>query len=157
MTPKRPLRSEVEKEKRLSRPPSGQFNSRPSSVIVQLRGNGSSETSSNRDSVGRLYPLPAALAPLANRTFYILGTTDSAASEEDMVPPPLPVKLRESDYCNLPDGERTSFLYSSRFSFRRPTKPLPPEPAGDNTPPVPPPKPPKHPNHNNNNHDQATD
>lgn len=79
----------------------------------------------------------------------ILGTTDSTASEdtEETVPPPLPIKHRESDYCNLPDTEhRTSFLYSGRVSFRRPSKPLPPEPGEEkvvNIPPIPPPKPPK--------------
>lgn len=55
LTPKRPLRSEVEKEKRLSRPPSGQFSnssSRPPSSLVTIRGNNSSGNSSNRDSVG---------------------------------------------------------------------------------------------------------
>jgi hypothetical protein len=31
------------------------------------------------------------------------GTTDSTASEEDMIPPPLPQKARDADYCNLPD------------------------------------------------------
>ena len=31
------------------------------------------------------------------------GTTDSTASEEDGVPPPLPLKTKEPDYCNLPD------------------------------------------------------
>ena len=35
-----------------------------------------------------------------------IGTTDSTASEEDLIPPPLPAKLRsEGDYCNLPDTE----------------------------------------------------
>lgn len=51
LTPKRPLRSEVEKEKRLSRPSSGQF-SRPNSMSVTIRAASSSGTSSNRDSVG---------------------------------------------------------------------------------------------------------
>lgn len=51
LTPKRPLRSEVEKEKRLSRPSSGQF-SRPNSISVTIRAASSSGTSSNRDSVG---------------------------------------------------------------------------------------------------------
>jgi hypothetical protein len=34
---------------------------------------------------------------------FVLGTTDSTASEEDLIPPPLPQKSREADYCNLPD------------------------------------------------------
>ncbi|XP_008197863.2 dedicator of cytokinesis protein 1 isoform X2 [Tribolium castaneum] len=124
LTPKRPLRSEVEKEKRLSRPPSGQFSSRSSSISVTLRGTGSS-SSSNRDSV---------------------GTTDSSVSEEDAVPPPLPLKTREVDYCNLPNSENTSFLYSQRNSVRTSLKiqvqaadPI----SFDDVPPTPPPKPPK--------------
>lgn len=32
-----------------------------------------------------------------------LGTTESTTSEEDQIPPPLPAKQREADYCNLPD------------------------------------------------------
>jgi len=34
---------------------------------------------------------------------HVPGTTDSTASEEDMIPPPLPQKARDVDYCNLPD------------------------------------------------------
>jgi hypothetical protein len=34
---------------------------------------------------------------------FVVGTTDSTASEEDLIPPPLPQKAREADYCNLPD------------------------------------------------------
>ncbi|GFG33105.1 hypothetical protein Cfor_10663, partial [Coptotermes formosanus] len=85
LTPKRPLRSEVERGRRLSRPSSGQF--QPSgristTAIPNARFNGSSTTPcSNRDS----------------------RTTDSTASEEDMLPPPLPQKTRDVDYCNLPD------------------------------------------------------
>lgn len=52
LTSKRPLRSEVEKEKRLSRPSSGQF-SRPNSLSsIVIRGPNSSGNSSNRDSIG---------------------------------------------------------------------------------------------------------
>lgn len=73
----------------------------------------------------------------------ISGTTDSTASEEDCVPPPLPLKLREADYCNIPECENVSFLYSGRVSLRIPNKPLPPEPVDELLPPTPPPKPPK--------------
>ncbi|KAL3270032.1 hypothetical protein HHI36_009088 [Cryptolaemus montrouzieri] len=128
LTPKRPLRSEVEREKRLSRPPSGQF-VRPTSTSSILRGTNSSGASSNRDSV---------------------GTTDSSISEEDAIPPPLPAKLRievNSDYCNL---ENTSFLYSFRHSTRSSVPisniqvPMVTSPQNDDdVPPTPPPKPPK--------------
>ncbi|XP_045475282.1 dedicator of cytokinesis protein 1 isoform X5 [Harmonia axyridis] len=126
LTPKRPLRSEVEREKRLSRPPSGQFG-RPISTNSILRGASSSGASSNRDSV---------------------GTTDSSISEEDIIPPPIPIKLRSeinSDYCNL---ENSSFLYSSRNSTRNTINniqlPVVSDSQSDNdVPPIPPPKPPK--------------
>ncbi|KAK2584698.1 hypothetical protein KPH14_007033 [Odynerus spinipes] len=80
LTPKRPLRSEVEKERRISNRWSGQ-----SQHYLRNTHNGS-ETSvfgreNNRDSV---------------------GTTDSTTSEDD-APPPLPMKTREADYCNLPE------------------------------------------------------
>ncbi|XP_044753163.1 dedicator of cytokinesis protein 1 [Coccinella septempunctata] len=126
LTPKRPLRSEIEREKRLSRPPSGQFG-RPTSTSSILRGPSSSGASSNRDSV---------------------GTTDSSISEEDIIPPPIPMKLRSeinSDYFNL---ENTSFLYSNRNSTRSTTGANNAQPSVDSqnekdVPPTPPPKPPK--------------
>lgn len=118
----------MEKEKRLSRPPSGQF-SRSSSISVTIRGTGSSASSSNRDSV---------------------GTTDSSVSEEDvMVPPPLPLKQKEVDYCNISTSENPSFLYSARSSIRTSLqiKIPPPEIVDfDDVPPTPPPKPPKNKN-----------
>ncbi|XP_053682558.1 dedicator of cytokinesis protein 1 isoform X2 [Sabethes cyaneus] len=83
--PKRPLRSEVEKEKRLSRPPSVVT---PTLSIKTLTGGsvdttslGSAESSSNRNSI---------------------ITNGSTTSEDDLVPPPLPMKTRDSDYSNLP-------------------------------------------------------
>ncbi|XP_049823522.1 dedicator of cytokinesis protein 1 isoform X5 [Aethina tumida] len=126
LLPKRPLRAEVEKEKRLSRPPSGQF-SRPNSMTVTIRGASSSGNSSNRDSV---------------------GTTDSSISEEDMIPPPLPLKSRDMDYSNLPPAENVSFLYSQRNSTARASIQIKwPEDNivvdFDEVPPTPPPKPPK--------------
>ncbi|XP_066248093.1 dedicator of cytokinesis protein 1 isoform X1 [Euwallacea similis] len=128
----RPLRSEIEKEKRLSRPSSGQF-SRPGSVNLQLRGTNSSGTSSNRDS---------------------MGTTDSNISEEDLLPPPLPAKYKDSiaDFSNLAINENLSFLHSrsssvSRYSYQitRDASSTNEEiDADDNDiPPSPPPKPPK--------------
>ncbi|XP_046667111.1 sulfated surface glycoprotein 185-like [Homalodisca vitripennis] len=102
----------MEKEKRLSRPASGQFafnNQRLTAV------NGSS-----RDSI---------------------GTTDSTNSEEDNTPPPLPVKLREADYCNLPDDSPVSPSPPTTTPHTpvRP-KPPPPEPTDRVLPPTPPPK-----------------
>ncbi|CAH1099777.1 unnamed protein product [Psylliodes chrysocephalus] len=130
--PKRPLRSEVEKEKRLSRPTSGQY-SRPNSLSITIRGAGSSGTSSNRDSI---------------------GTTDSSISEEDTNPPPLPVKHRDSENCNnnAPYNENYSFLYSHRNSSLRNTLTMAYtteeslEIELENIPPTPPPKPPKNKN-----------
>ncbi|CAH1170856.1 unnamed protein product [Phaedon cochleariae] len=132
---KRPLRSEVEKEKRLSRPTSGQY-SRPNSMSVTLRGAGSSDASSNRDSI---------------------GTTDSSVSEEDSgLPPPLPVKQRDTDCGSLAfSNENRSFLYSQRASVMRNTIEI--KLNMDNldndfdygtVPPTPPPKPPKNKNLN---------
>ncbi|XP_018575461.1 dedicator of cytokinesis protein 2 isoform X2 [Anoplophora glabripennis] len=128
--PKRPLRSEVEREKRLSRPSSGQF-SRPNSISVTIRGTGSSGASSNRDSI---------------------GTTDSSISEEDAVPPPLPAKHRDLENCNsLSSNENYSFLYSQRTSILRnslqikmsTTETIEVDIDDSDLPPTPPPKPPK--------------
>ncbi|KAK3913017.1 Dedicator of cytokinesis protein 1 [Frankliniella fusca] len=129
LTPQRPLRSEVEREKRLSlsRPSSGQFTP---SVTPSIGGQSGSHsgTSSNRDSV---------------------GTT----SEDDGAPPPLPAKIRdvdvsldvsinqsvdtdaEADYCNLfasPDHVRS---VPSTPSLR--AKVLPPTPQEETPPPIP--------------------
>ncbi|XP_059488659.1 dedicator of cytokinesis protein 1 [Neocloeon triangulifer] len=121
LTPKRPLRSEVEKEKRLSRPNSGSFTMRFSTLSLTPSKNGS-----NRDSI---------------------VTTDSTASEEDFnIPPPLPAKQRveaaEPDYCNLPDDEdvlRKPPLPNNFSKVVRKKLP-PPEPEDDERPPTPPPK-----------------
>ncbi|XP_065350993.1 dedicator of cytokinesis protein 1 isoform X4 [Cloeon dipterum] len=122
LTPKRPLRSEIEKEKRLSRPNSGSFSSmRFSTLSLSHSRNGS-----NRDSV---------------------VTTDSTASEDDInIPPPLPVKQREvePDYCNLPDEDDIALKkppLPNNFSRMAKKKPPPPEPDDDDArPPTPPPK-----------------
>lgn len=81
-----------------------------------------------------------------------MGTNESSVSEEDMMPPPLPAKLREVDYCNLPNNENTSFLYSHRSSIRTSLKiqvPAPDQINFDDVPPTPPPKPPKNKNISN--------
>ncbi|XP_030761843.1 dedicator of cytokinesis protein 1 isoform X2 [Sitophilus oryzae] len=124
--PKRPLRSEVEREKRLSRPSSGQF-SRPNSVVsLQIRTTNSSGNSSNRDSV---------------------GTTDSSVSEEDqMVPPPVPAKQKDSgvDFSQLTINENMSFLHSRTTSFTRQSyRLIEAVNLVREVPPSPPPKPPK--------------
>ncbi|XP_023175587.2 dedicator of cytokinesis protein 1 isoform X3 [Drosophila hydei] len=77
LTPKRPLRSEKEKERRLSRPVSIPT---PSASIKNFADIRSLSESSNRNSV---------------------ETTDST-SEEDIRPPPLPAKTRDStDFSSL--------------------------------------------------------
>ncbi|XP_046628912.1 dedicator of cytokinesis protein 1 isoform X2 [Neodiprion virginianus] len=126
LTPKRPLRSEVEKERRMSNRWSGQ-----SHQYLRNTGNGldpSGLGKGNRDSV---------------------GTTDSTASEDDP-PPPLPIKTREADYCNLPDdtlirnnkSEITSNSNRQNSQRIRCKPPAPPEPiVNQSTPPTPPPKP----------------
>uniref|UniRef100_A0A1Q3FGS7 Putative signaling protein n=1 Tax=Culex tarsalis TaxID=7177 RepID=A0A1Q3FGS7_CULTA len=91
--PKRPLRSEVEKEKRLSRPPSVVT---PTLSVKTLTG-GDANSIGSADGGGSS----------SNRNSII--TNDSTTSEEDLVPPPLPVKTaassRDSDYSNLPLNE----------------------------------------------------
>lgn len=87
-------------------------------------------------------------------TLKLLGTTDSSISEEDLVPPPLPAKHRDTEYSNLSSlssNDNYSFLYSNRNSSLRSsmqmkllmTEAL--EISFDDTdvPPTPPPKPPK--------------
>ncbi|XP_070136941.1 dedicator of cytokinesis protein 1 isoform X2 [Drosophila bipectinata] len=77
LTPKRPLRSEKEKERRLSRPSSI---ATPTASIKNFPDTRSLSESSNRNSV---------------------ETTDST-SEEDIRPPPLPAKSRDStDFSSL--------------------------------------------------------
>ncbi|XP_033607516.1 dedicator of cytokinesis protein 1 isoform X3 [Cryptotermes secundus] len=124
LTPKRPLRSEVERERRMSRPSSGQFQTSSrfsTTTILTTRVNGSNTTPcSNRDSI---------------------GTTDSTASEEDLIPPPLPQKAREADYCNLPDEPDSVVSEPVRLLTPRVrNKPPPPEPVEKVSPPTPPPK-----------------
>ena len=133
LTPSRPLRSEAEKERRISSRWSGQ-----SQHYLRNVNNGvdSPEFKGNRDSI---------------------GTTDSTASEDDP-PPPLPVKSREADYCNLPSDVLSvdSCPTSPTNSITNLTSPklkckLPaPLDSGDDSvkPPPPPPKPKRPPPHN---------
>ncbi|XP_076229494.1 dedicator of cytokinesis protein myoblast city isoform X2 [Nomia melanderi] len=126
LTPKRPLRSEIEKERRISNRLSGQ-----SQHYLRNVNNGMDSSSlgkGNRDSI---------------------GTTDSTASEDDP-PPPLPVKTREADYCNLPDELPASHCGTDSLNnLNRPlghwTKNKLPTPTDDldvqMKPPTPPPKP----------------
>ncbi|XP_023288564.1 dedicator of cytokinesis protein 1 isoform X2 [Orussus abietinus] len=124
LTPKRPLRSEAEKERRISTRWSGQTQYYP-----RISNNGLEPTSlskGNRDSI---------------------GTTDSATSEEDP-PPPLPIKTREADYCNLPDDDQAhhgqmNILSNINRLLCHPAKSKLPTPSDGNQskPPTPPPKP----------------
>lgn len=87
------MRSEVEREKRLSRPTSGQFVGRITpSLSITSRLSQASIQSSNRDST---------------------GTTESTTSEEDQIPPPLPAKQRESDYGNTQENTEKGKSVSS--------------------------------------------
>ncbi|XP_066581822.1 dedicator of cytokinesis protein 1 isoform X2 [Prorops nasuta] len=129
LTPKRPLRSEAEKEKRLSNRWSGQsqqYLRNPSNGF-----DGSSLGKGNRDSI---------------------GTTDSNASEDDP-PPPLPLKAREADYCNLPEempSQQSGSLNYLNKAAGQWTKSKLPTPLdsyeNQSKPPTPPPKP-KRPNY----------
>ncbi|KAG8038457.1 hypothetical protein G9C98_006153 [Cotesia typhae] len=88
----RPLRSEAEKERRVSSRWSLQSQSYiRNSQDDQTDSNDSRDQKINRDSV---------------------GTTDSTASEEDL-PPPLPMKMREADYCSLSSQISTDYYTSS--------------------------------------------
>uniref|UniRef100_A0A182K3M6 DOCKER domain-containing protein n=1 Tax=Anopheles christyi TaxID=43041 RepID=A0A182K3M6_9DIPT len=95
--PKRPLRSEVEKEKRLSRPPSI---ATPTMGSRSLAGGGmapNGTTAGDTNSIG-------SGGSSSNRNSII--TNGSTTSEEDSVPPPLPLKTRtEGDYTNMPSGK----------------------------------------------------
>ncbi|XP_070151186.1 dedicator of cytokinesis protein 1 isoform X5 [Polyergus mexicanus] len=128
LTPKRPLRSEAEKERRMSNRWSGQSQHYLRNINNELEP--SNLGKGNRDSV---------------------GTTDSTASEDDP-PPPLPIKMREADYCNLPeDLSSNQCLASSTLNNLNKSSGLwknkLPTPTDDdldshsNKPPTPPPKP----------------
>lgn len=128
LTPKRPLRSEAEKERRMSNRWSGQSQHYLRNLNNELEA--SSLGKGNRDSV---------------------GTTDSTASEDDP-PPPLPIKMREADYCNLPEElSSNQCLASSTLNNLNKSpgqwKNKLPTPTDDdldghsNKPPTPPPKP----------------
>ncbi|XP_076678471.1 dedicator of cytokinesis protein myoblast city isoform X2 [Andrena cerasifolii] len=126
LTPKRPLRSEVEKERRISNRLSGQTQHYLRNINNGMESSGLGK--GNRDSI---------------------GTTDSTASEDDP-PPPLPVKTREADYCNLP--EELPVTHCGTGSLNNLNRPLAqwsksklPTPTDDldvqTKPPTPPPKP----------------
>ncbi|KAJ6638701.1 Dedicator of cytokinesis protein 1 [Pseudolycoriella hygida] len=158
LTPKRPLRSEIERERRLSRPCSTVT---PTSSIKGLNSTDTqslSDESSNRNSIGNI-----SLQSLTNELLLMTNnpvTTDSTASEEDIsVPPPLPAKSRESsDYSNLPNADdNTGTITRNPGKYKN--KPLPALPTaavnasydyvearnfvhrGAVRPPTPPPKP----------------
>lgn len=109
--PKRPLRSEVEKEKRHSRPPSVVT---PTLSIKTLTSGGDTNSIGSADSS-------------SNRNSII--TNDSTTSEEDLIPPPLPMKTRDSDYSNLPLNDSTLHRRLTAASHYVSCKPLPPIPT----------------------------
>lgn len=123
LTPKRPLRSEVEKERRMSNRWSGQSQHYLRNINNGLEPSGLGK--GNRDSV---------------------GTTDSTASEDDP-PPPLPIKMREADYCNLPEELSTNRCATILNNLNKSSgKNKLPTPIDDDLdihskPPTPPPKP----------------
>lgn len=99
LTPKRPLRSEMEKERRLSRPASI---ATPTASMKTFVDNRSLSESSNRNSVGKcgIFSYFHNLI-LTNLHCIHIETTDST-SEEDIRPPPLPAKTRDStDFSSL--------------------------------------------------------
>lgn len=77
-----------------------------------------------------------------------VGTTDSTASEDDP-PPPLPIKMREADYCNLPEelsADRSAAVLNNLNKSSGQWKSKLPTPTDDDLdshskPPTPPPKP----------------
>lgn len=139
LTPKRPLRSEVEKERRMSNRWSGQSQHYLRNINNGLESSGLGK--GNRDSV---------------------GTTDSTASEDDP-PPPLPIKMREADYCNLPEELATNRCVVTLNNLNKSSgqcKNKLPTPTDDDLddhskPPTPPPKP-KRPVHNLNKNTLAS-
>lgn len=133
LTSKRPLRSEKEKERRLSRPAS------IATPTSSMKGFSAADThslsggdSSNRNSVD------------------IVDTTDST-SEEDLKPPPLPAKTRDSsDFTSLTGGidwtQSSSFvtmsptsIMNSTYEYVEATNPILTD--DKRRPPTPPPKP----------------
>uniref|UniRef100_A0A182ID12 Signaling protein n=1 Tax=Anopheles arabiensis TaxID=7173 RepID=A0A182ID12_ANOAR len=103
--PKRPLRSEVEKEKRLSRPPSIATPTMGSRSLPGGGGGGAAPNSStmaggDSNSIG-------SGDSSSNRNSII--TNGSTTSEEDSVPPPLPLKTRtDGDYSMMPSGKASA-------------------------------------------------
>jgi len=91
-----------------------------------------------------------------------VGTTDSTASEDDP-PPPLPIKMREADYCNLPEELSTNRCAAALNNLNKSSgqwKNKLPTPTDDDVdnhskPPTPPPKP-KRPIHNLNKNTLAS-
>lgn len=118
LTPSRPLRSEIEREKRLSSNNNRWSGQSQSSSLRNnnLNGHDTMEArKSNRDSV---------------------ATTDSNASEEDS-PPPLPLKMRESDssHVNQDDNSPTTSCLFIADDFELDST------KRREKPPTPPPKP----------------
>lgn len=125
LTPQRPLRSEVERERRLSSRPTSTIT--PTSSVKGLQLNAGDQLSlsggesSNRNSIGEFF---ACLQWFANSNVDVYVhpavTTDSTTSEDDNVPPPLPAKMREStDYSSfIESAGATGGLYEPPSSLQ---------------------------------------
>ncbi|KAL7025415.1 hypothetical protein ACKWTF_013468 [Chironomus riparius] len=96
LTPQRPLRSEAEKEKRLSR---------TQSIIT---------TSSNGTGLIKVDTVSVSGESSNSRNSII--TTDSQTSEEDLAPPPLPLKHRDSDIGHLSLTDESQYSVAMRVS-----------------------------------------
>lgn len=93
LTPKRPLRSEVEKEKRLSR-----THSQIASTTKVDDASVSGESSNSRNSISKFTLNLSKFRKFYHNLLIVSVTTDSQTSEEDSGPPPLPAKInRDSD------------------------------------------------------------
>lgn len=137
MTPKRPLRSEAEKEKRLSRTQSVITTISNSTLTSNSNGNASKvdnasvsgDSSNSRHSISN--KLVKISIILIKNIFTFLVTTDSQTSEEEpIIPPTLPPKhgrdsIEESFYSHARTSSELNFQFSNR--------PLPATPENQNT------------------------
>lgn len=119
LTPKRPLRSEAEKEKRLSRTQS--IVASTSSKIDNASMSG--ESSNSRNSISKFFIPPCKRK--SKTIFKILVTTDSQTSEEDSMPPPLPMKNRDSEVSSLLDDSQLRSAIVTEDCYQTVSRALP--------------------------------